>query len=213
MRDVELVDVEISGEVENLVVNGVDVAPLVRAELERRDPDYAKMRPTDADGFREAFATLERLWEGTVAKARTLTPEQQHASVDGEWSFVQTLRHLAFASECWVGRQVLGDPQPWQPLSLPWGGMSDTPGVPNDVDARPTLDEALAVRGRAQTMVRDHLAGLTEEELDRVTEVRTEPGHPRDHAFTVRECLLVVLNEEWWHRQYAERDLAVLLAQ
>jgi hypothetical protein len=26
----------------------------------------------------------------------------------------------------------------------------------------------------------------------------------------VRECLLVLLNEEWQHRLYAERDLAVL---
>nr|MBA2444998.1 DinB family protein [Nocardioidaceae bacterium] len=29
-------------------------------------------------------------------------------------------------------------------------------------------------------------------------------------TFPVRECLLIVLNEEWWHRQYAERDLSVL---
>jgi hypothetical protein len=26
----------------------------------------------------------------------------------------------------------------------------------------------------------------------------------------VRECLLIILNEEWSHRQFAERDLAVL---
>jgi len=28
----------------------------------------------------------------------------------------------------------------------------------------------------------------------------------------VRDCLLTVLNEEWHHRVYAERDLAVLEA-
>jgi uncharacterized protein YjbI with pentapeptide repeats len=33
MRGVELVDVEISGELQNVVVNGVDIAPLVEAEL------------------------------------------------------------------------------------------------------------------------------------------------------------------------------------
>jgi len=41
----ELVDVRISGEVENLRINGVDVAPLVEAELNRRYPDRTKMRP------------------------------------------------------------------------------------------------------------------------------------------------------------------------
>ena len=47
MRGVELVDVRIDGEIQNLLVNGVDVAPLVNAELDRRDPDRARMRPTD----------------------------------------------------------------------------------------------------------------------------------------------------------------------
>ncbi len=70
MRGVELVDVEISGELQNVVVNGVDIAPLVDAELNRRMPERARMRPEDSDGFREAWAILERLWEGTVARAR-----------------------------------------------------------------------------------------------------------------------------------------------
>jgi hypothetical protein len=39
------------------------------------------------------------------------------------------------------------------------------------------------------------------------------PGWPDEGAtFPVRECLIVVLDEEWQHRMYAERDLAVLEA-
>jgi hypothetical protein len=45
IRGVELVDVQISGELQNVVVNGVDIAPLVDAELNRRMPERAKMRP------------------------------------------------------------------------------------------------------------------------------------------------------------------------
>jgi uncharacterized protein YjbI with pentapeptide repeats len=59
MRGVELVDVDIHGEVENLTINGVDIGPLVNAELNRRYPDRAKMRPTDPAGFREAWDILE----------------------------------------------------------------------------------------------------------------------------------------------------------
>ena len=44
MRGVELVDVDISGELQNVIVNGVDIAPLVEAELNRRMPQRAKMR-------------------------------------------------------------------------------------------------------------------------------------------------------------------------
>ena len=65
MRGVDLIDVDISGEVENLVINGVDVTPLIESELDRRHPDRVKMRPTDPDGFREAWHVLDRLWGGT----------------------------------------------------------------------------------------------------------------------------------------------------
>lgn len=104
MRGVELVDVEISGELQNVVVIGVDVAPLVEAELNRRMPERAHMRPDDSDGFRVAWNILERLWEGTVTRARALPETELTRSVDDEWSFIETLRHLNFASAAWIGR-------------------------------------------------------------------------------------------------------------
>src|SRR5262245_53944993 len=55
MRGVELVNVDIYGELVNVTVNGVEILPLVEAELNRRMPERAKMRPDDAEGFREAW--------------------------------------------------------------------------------------------------------------------------------------------------------------
>ena len=89
LRGVELIDVERYGELQNVVVNGVDIAPLVEAELNRRMPERAKMRPDDVAGFREAWVLLERLWEVTVARAMTFPEEVLHRSVDGEWSFIK----------------------------------------------------------------------------------------------------------------------------
>jgi hypothetical protein len=74
MRGVELVEVDIHGAIENVTINGVEIGPLVSAELDRRYPDRAKMRPTDPAGFREAWDVVERLWDGTVARARRLHP-------------------------------------------------------------------------------------------------------------------------------------------
>lgn len=211
MRGVELQDVDISGELLNVTVNGVDVVPLVEAELDRRDPDRPKMRPTDPAGFRDAWGAVERLWAGTVERARALPPEQLHASVDGEWSFIETLRHLAFATDAWVGRGVLGDPAPWHPLDLPWDDMPPTPGVPRDRQARPSLDEALELRHDRMATVREVIERIDEEELDRMTTPVDAPGWPPPgRSFPVRDCLLVVLNEEYHHRLFAERDLTVL---
>lgn len=209
LRGVELLDVQISGELQNVVVNGVDIAPLVEAELNRRTPDRAKMRPDDPEGCRQAWTILERLWEGTVARARTFPEADLHRGVDDEWSFIQTLRHLNFASAAWVGRMILGNPYPWHQLDLPWDEAPKWDDIPCDREARPTLDEVLAIRHDRQKMVSDVLASLTDEQLaSKVTQ--TEPGWPQLENCPVQECLRTVLNEEWEHRLYAERDLTAL---
>jgi hypothetical protein len=212
IRGAAVVDVDISGEIENLRVNGVDVVPLVEAELNRRYPDRAKMRPADADGFRAAWEILERLWPQTVQRARGMPPELLHERVDGEWSFVETLRHLVFATDAWVKRAILGEPSPWDPLDLPHDEMADQPSVPRDRDARPSLDQVLTLRADRMATVRDVLAGLTDEKLASMTEPVTEPGYPQPESFPVRRCLQAILSEEWEHRLYAERDFDVLEA-
>jgi hypothetical protein len=212
MRGVEVFDLDIYGEIGSITINGVEVAGLVNAELDRRYPERAKMRPTDPAGFREAWDVVERLWDDTVERARKFEPELLHESVDDEWSFTETLRHLVFATDCWIRRAILGDPSPWDPLALPWDEMPDTPGVPRDRGARPSLDVVLALRRDRMSTVRDVIDGLTDESLDGQTEPVEGPGWPESRSYPVRECLLCILNEEWEHRLYAERDLDALEA-
>jgi hypothetical protein len=209
MTGVEVPDLEIYGELGRVVVNGVDVVPLVEAELDRRIPERALMRPADADGFRRAFDTLDRLWAGTVERARALPPALLHEQVDDEWSFTETLRHLGFAHACWVGGVVLADPAPWHPLDLPWDEAPAVEGVPWDRDVRPSLDEVLQVRAQRRAIVAGVLADLSDDGLERPVSSATAFLRDAD-SLTVAECLRVVLNEEWEHRLYAERDLAVL---
>jgi hypothetical protein len=213
MRGADLVDVDISGLIKNLTINGVDVAPLVEAELDRRYPGRAQMRPSDAAGYREAWDMLELLWNQTVTRARGMDPELLHRRVDGEWSFIETLRHLIFATDAWVNRAILGQPSPWDPLDLPHDEMPDNPGLPRDREARPSLDEVLALRADRMATVRGVLAGLTDEQLAGTTRPVTEPGYPGPEGFPVRRCLGAILNEEWEHRLYAERDLEALERQ
>ena len=213
MRGAELENVDISGEISNLRVNGVNVVPLVEAELNRRYPDRAKMRPASAAGYREAWDILERLWQQTVERARGMAPELLHERVEGEWSFIETLRHLVFATDAWVKRAILGEPSPWDALDLPHDEMPDEPSVPRDRGARPSLDEVLALRADRMATVRQVIAGLTDDKLAGMTEPVLEPGYPEPKSFPVRRCLLAILNEEWEHRLYAERDFDLLESQ
>jgi hypothetical protein len=88
--------------------------------------------------------------------------------------------------------------------------MPDLPGVPRDRAARPSLDDVLALRADRMATVRRVLADLTDEKLAGMTEPVREPGYPESQSFAVRRCLRAILNEEWEHRLFAERDLAIL---
>ena len=211
IRGAWLKRVEIDGLVEEVTINGVDVGPLVEAELDRRDPDRVLVRPLDADGYRQAWTVVVRRWDVAVRRAQALPESLLHERVDGEWSFIETLRHLVFATDAWVLRAVLGDPAPFHPLGLPHTEMpADTPFVPHDEHARPALDEILAVRRDRMATVARVLDDLTDERLDERTDPVLEPGYPESEPFVVRRCLRAVVNEEWAHREYAERDLGRL---
>src|SRR5215831_9033181 len=188
-------------------------ADLRGSRFERVDLSGAQLRGADPAGFREAWDILERLWGQTVERARRLPPELLHESVGGEWSLIETLRHLVFATDAWIRRAILGDPSPWDPLDLPWDEMRETPGVPRDRDARPSLDRVLELRRDRMSTVRVVIDALTDESLAGHTEPVEGPGWPQSRSYPVRECLSIILNEEWEHRLYAERDLDVLEAR
>ena len=61
----------IEGGFEELVVNGVDVVPLWRAEMGRRHPEFAMLTPDDADGYRAVWPLLEEPWEQTLRNCRS----------------------------------------------------------------------------------------------------------------------------------------------
>jgi AcrR family transcriptional regulator len=214
MRGVVLVDCSIEGEVIGLQVNGVDVSGYVESELDRLDPRRPIVRnPQTVADIAAAFDLMESLWEETVARARTFTPDQLNERVDDEFSFLETLRHLVFAHDCWVSRGILREPAPWHPLSLPWEEAEEVAEVPNDRSARPSLEKVLAIRADRLALVRRVLADLTDERLAEPIEPPDTPGFVgADQHDPIGDALRTVLNEEWYHRLFAERDLSKIEA-
>ena len=100
-------------------------------------------QPTSAQDFRAAWAELERAWPETIKRANELPPALLHERVNGEWSFIQTLRHLLFVADAWGRRAMLGVRAPYHDLDLPPTGMKN-PAIPNDPEARPVTARGLA---------------------------------------------------------------------
>jgi hypothetical protein len=203
---------DISGDLEGLRLNGVEVAPLVTAELERLFPERAKLRASDPAGLADAWAMIEDIWQATVARARSLPAPALDERVDDEWSFIETHRHLVGATDCWLRRMVKGIERPYHPWGLVGSWLRDPSTWGLDSSARPSLDEILVVRRERMDEVQQAISAVTPEELERVCTPPDAPGHPRD-PHTVLQCLHVILNEEWEHHRYAVRDLELLSAR
>ena len=70
--DAMLVDAELSGLITGLRVNGVEIAPLIEAELDRRFPERLALRAADPRHLREGWATVDAMWRPTLEQARRL---------------------------------------------------------------------------------------------------------------------------------------------
>lgn len=198
-----LVDVEIDALVERVVINGVDVTAYVH-ERDHWYPLRAMLRPTDPVGMQGAWAALEVQWAGVVARVRALGEDAAHRSVNGEFSVVQTLRHLVFAIDKWCTAPVLGGA--FASIGLPNTGSLSYPWPVLDLQAAPTFAQTLAVWADRERQVHEFLAHVQPADFTREVEVLENGPHP------LAECVYTVLEEAFWHLRYATRDLAVIEA-
>jgi hypothetical protein len=210
-----LIDVDISGYVSNLMVNGIDVTEYVEAELDRRHPERVQLRNIqNADDFRAMWATTERLWSELTARAERLPESVRHERVADEWSFVETLRHLVFITDSWVSRTILDQERPFHPLALPQTAYApaDAAALGMELDAKPSYAEVLEARADRVAVVHGVLDGLTNAELGRLCLRSPAPGYPEEER-PVGGCLGVLMEEECEHYRFALRDLTILEAR
>jgi hypothetical protein len=189
----------------SLVVNGVDVVPLVDAELNRQFPGRELQKAQTPEGLREGWAAVQAAWQETVAD----TPQDLvNAHVEDEWSLSQTLRHLILATDAWLRGGILRLPQPFHDIGQIFTG-AEAMGFDMSIFRMdsPPFEEILAVRAERQGQVTDFLATASEELL---AEERESPWGGDDWRPSVGDCIRVILEEEWAHLRYIRRDLALL---
>ena len=201
-------DAEMDGLITNLVVNGVEVMAYVEAELDRRHPVRLLIRSDEPADLREAWRRLRDDWGTTAERVRSMPEGSEHHGVDGEWSMVETLRHLVFVHDSWFRRCVLGLTEPFTAMGLAAPFVPDQEEQGLDRSARPSLVEVLGVRDRQASQIEAWLAEVTREQLAQTAPVPDGDGWPPyARGRRVRQCLGTVLNEEWAHHGFCVRDL------
>jgi hypothetical protein len=202
ITDAWFFNADFSGAVGNLKINGVAVWPLIDAELNRLHPERTKLKPTDPPSLLDAWDTIDELWNKTIDRARALTPAKLHERVDREYSFVETLRHLIFATDAWLIRLVFDEPNAYHPFAVP-------PAWEETEESKPGLDDVLGVRRERRQRLRQWIESAPSAELMRMKTAPADGGHPQGQHVLLN-CFHVVLDEEWCHHQYATRDLVTL---
>jgi len=203
-------DAVIDGLVSNLVVNGVEVTAYVEEELDRRHPVRLLIRSDEPDDLRRAARQLRADWAATVARVRR-TPGVEHASVNGEWSAVQTLRHLVFVHDSWFRRCCLGSSDLFTPMGLGIEDVPDRAAQGLDPSADPTLEEVVAVRDRQAAELERWLDDVTARQLAAPAPVPDDDRWPTyARGRSVARCLRTVLTEVHEHHRFCVRDLDLL---
>lgn len=204
-------DAVIDGLVSHLVVNGVEVAAFVEAELDRRHPVRLLIRSADVVDLRQAHRQLQADWERTVELLGQLPDGSEHQQVEGEWSAVQTLRHLVFVHDSWFRRCCRGSTRPFTAIGLAGPQVPDQAEQGLDQTADPSLQDVLDVRHEQSRELAGWLTRVTPGELAASAPVPAGPGWPPyARGKSVLQCLQVVLNEEREHHGFCVRDLELL---
>jgi hypothetical protein len=186
---------------EAIEVEGIKVAP----PLTRNQGRTLASNGLLADGTESLMETWLRVvafWTDTVREARSSPGERQLTEkVNGEWSFIETLRHLVFVTDSWIGMGVLGS-EFRHPLGLPPHFVTNGKELGLDLESKPDLDAVLLARTDRQKSF--------EGALHAVGADLGEPCLGPLADFTRLGAFQVVIAEEWFHRAFAIRDLATL---
>jgi hypothetical protein len=126
--------------------------------------------PADLQG---ACRQLRADWAATLGRILGMPIGSEHQRVGGEWSAVETLRHLVFVHDSWFRRSCLGSTKPFTAIGLASEFVPDQEEQGLDRAATPSLDEVLAVRDVQGAELERWLSTVTPDELSAPAPVPT----------------------------------------
>ena len=205
MKDVSIEEANIQG----LTVFGIRIDELVQAELDRRDPERARLRmadPHDPASVRAVMARLDEVRGAFCRLLRSTRPDLlARRPSSSKWSAIEQVRYMIFAEDLYLNRGILENDRPWNRMGL-CPAFLDGVAAYADVGSQPCEDLVilLAAWDDVHAGTQLYLAQVTAEDLQRtVTHKVAGPG-------TVGQVLQGLASHDLHHIRQAEAVLGEL---
>jgi hypothetical protein len=156
-----------------MTVFGWRIDQLIEAELDRRDPERARLRMADChdpDCVRGVLRHLDELRADFAAWLRALDAETLLARpAPGEWSALENVRHMLFAEDLYLNRWLLRNERPWCRWGLMREFLAGQPGYAEAIQPCEDLEAVLAAWEQLHGETWRFVESVTPEELHRDT--------------------------------------------
>ena len=196
--------------IDGLTVFGFRVDELIEAELDRRDPERARLKirdPYDPEAVGEVMVRLEEIRAAFRQRLRATDAGLLTARPNAnEWSALENVRHMLFAEDLYLNRLILQNDKPLSSLGLLPDFLQSRAGF-EDMGREPSdnLETVLAAWDAVHADMRAFLVDLTPERLQSPT--RNLDG---DFRGTVGGVLQGLARHDVGHIRQAEAALAAL---
>ena len=105
-----------------MTIFGIRIDHLIDAELDRLDPERAKLRMKDIHNPEEVRRVTDKLDElrGSLRATLSSVPQDRlcERPAEGTWSAIEHLRHLVFAEDLYINRWILRNDESFSQLGL-----------------------------------------------------------------------------------------------
>jgi uncharacterized damage-inducible protein DinB len=196
--------------IDGLTVFGFRIDELIEAELDRRDPERARLRMRDLydpEAVREVMARLEDLRAAFRQRLRARDVDLLVARPNAdEWSALENVRHMLFAEDLYLNRFILQNDKPWNRLGLLPDFLISREGYEGvGSESSDDLEAVLAAWDAVRTDTQAFLVDLTPEKL-------RSPARNLDGELvkTVGQILQGLARHDLEHIRQAEATLAIL---
>src|SRR5258706_11366004 len=138
-----------------------------------------------------------------IERMRDMPSGVEHQRVGGEWSAVETQRHLVFVHDSWFRRCCLGSTERFTAIGLASEFVPDQEEQGLDRAAAPSLDEVLAARDAQGAELERWLSTVTAGQLSAPAPVPAGQGRaPYAKGKTELEWLHAELGPEGGHHGF-----------